>query len=119
MIASSAASDGASATCGSATVTPRSRYFTKGFSGSSLTIGTRASAGRSPFALGMIAGLAVTSVLFGLAHLPFGQFPNWKMALMAAIAGLFYGWAYQRAGSVRAAAVTHALVVASWKVFFG
>lgn len=69
--------------------------------------------------MGAIAGLAVVSVLFGLAHLPFGRFPNWKMALMAAIAGLFYGWAYQRAGSVRAAAVTHALVVASWKVFFG
>ncbi len=67
---------------------------------------------------GRIVGLAITSVIFGLAHLPFRQFPNWKMALLAGIAGLFYGWAYIRAGSIRAAMVTHALVVTTWKAFF-
>lgn len=65
-----------------------------------------------------VAGLLVTSVLFGLSHLPFRAFPNWRFATMAALAGLFYGWAFLRAGSVRASMVTHALVVATWKVFF-
>ncbi len=67
---------------------------------------------------GTMTGLVTTSVIFGLAHLPFRQFPNWKMALLAGLAGGFYGWAYIRAGSIRAAMVTHALVVTTWKVFF-
>jgi membrane protease YdiL (CAAX protease family) len=65
-----------------------------------------------------IAALLFASVLFGLVHLPFRQFPNWKFAVLAAIAGVFYGIAYQRAGSIRAAMVTHALVVTTWKVLF-
>ena len=64
------------------------------------------------------AGLIVTSLLFGLVHLPFRHFPNWKFALLAALAGIFYGLAYLRAGSIRAATVTHALVVTTWRVFF-
>jgi membrane protease YdiL (CAAX protease family) len=63
-------------------------------------------------------GLVLCSVIFGAAHLAFRDaFPNWRMALLATLAGLFYGHAYQRAGSVRAAMVTHALVVATWRVF--
>jgi membrane protease YdiL (CAAX protease family) len=65
-----------------------------------------------------IAALLFASVLFGLVHLPFRQFPNWKFALLAAVAGLFYGIAYQRAGSIRASMVTHALVVTTWRVLF-
>jgi membrane protease YdiL (CAAX protease family) len=53
----------------------------------------------------------LASVLFGLAHLPFRAFPNWRFALLAAVAGWFYGRAYDRAGSIRASMVTHALVV--------
>ncbi|MCS7023180.1 MAG: CPBP family intramembrane metalloprotease [Bryobacteraceae bacterium] len=64
------------------------------------------------------AGLALTSVIFGLAHLGFRQFPNWRFALVAAICGVFYGLAYSKAKSVLAAAVTHALVVTTWRVFF-
>ena len=30
-----------------------------------------------------IAGLIVASIIFGLAHLPFRQFPNWRFAIMA------------------------------------
>ncbi len=68
--------------------------------------------------LGFIAGLLITSVLFGLAHLPFRFFPNWKWVVVATILGIFCGLAYQRAGSIRAAVVTHALVVATMRVFF-
>jgi membrane protease YdiL (CAAX protease family) len=64
------------------------------------------------------AGLLLTAVLFGLVHLPFRGFPNWRFAALAAIAGLFYGRAYQQAKGIRAPMVTHALVVTTWRVFF-
>jgi membrane protease YdiL (CAAX protease family) len=64
-----------------------------------------------------VAGLVMASILFGLVHLGFRNFPNWRFALLAAIAGLFYGRAYLQAASIRAAMVTHALVVTLWRVF--
>lgn len=63
------------------------------------------------------AGLLIASILFGLAHLGYRDFPNWRFALLATIAGLFYGRAYLQAQSIRAAMVTHALVVTVWKTF--
>jgi membrane protease YdiL (CAAX protease family) len=62
-------------------------------------------------------GLVVASILFGLVHLGFREFPNWRMTLLATVAGMFYGLAYMQAGSIRAAMVTHALVVTLWRVF--
>jgi membrane protease YdiL (CAAX protease family) len=62
--------------------------------------------------------LAVTSVIFGLAHLTFRDFPNWRFALVATLAGWFYGRAYQQAGSIRAPMVAHALVVTTWRSAF-
>lgn len=63
-------------------------------------------------------GLVLASILFGSVHLPFGRFPNWKFAIVAAIAGVFYGLAFRKAGSIRASMVTHALVVTMWRTFF-
>lgn len=65
---------------------------------------------------GDAAALFVSSLLFGLVHLWFRDFPNTKFALLATSAGLFYGGAYLAAGSIRAAMVAHALVVALWRV---
>jgi membrane protease YdiL (CAAX protease family) len=62
-------------------------------------------------------GLVVTSIIFGSAHLWFHQFPNWTLAVIATVLGLFCGSAYLRSGSVRASMVTHALTVTIWKVF--
>lgn len=62
--------------------------------------------------------IGAASALFGLAHLGFRQFPNWEMALLAAVMGVFYGLAYRQGGGVRAAMVAHALVVTTWKTFF-
>ena len=62
--------------------------------------------------------LACTSILFGAVHLGFRGFPNWRFALAAAVAGWFYGRAYQQAQSIRASMVTHALVVTVWRVLF-
>jgi membrane protease YdiL (CAAX protease family) len=64
------------------------------------------------------AGLIATSVLFGAVHLSRGAFPNWRFALLAAVAGIFYGLAFRQASSIRASMVTHALTVTTMKVFF-
>jgi len=63
-------------------------------------------------------GLALASLLFGLAHLWFHAFPNWPIVAMAAVAGVFYGLAFRQARSIRASMVTHALTVTAWKLFF-
>lgn len=63
------------------------------------------------------AGLVLAAVLFGAAHLSFAKFPNWRFALLATLAGLFYGRAYLAARSVRAAMIAHALVNTAWRVF--
>jgi membrane protease YdiL (CAAX protease family) len=66
-----------------------------------------------------IAGLALASVLFGLAHLTARHsFPNWRFAIVAGVSGIFYGLAFLKAGSVRAGMVTHAFVVTTWRLFF-
>jgi membrane protease YdiL (CAAX protease family) len=64
------------------------------------------------------AGLITASVLFGLAHLPYRAFPNWRYVAVATVLGLFCGLAMQKAGSVRASMVTHALVVVTWRMLF-
>jgi membrane protease YdiL (CAAX protease family) len=65
-----------------------------------------------------IAGLVAASILFGLAHLPFHRFPNWRLAIVAAALGFFCGLSLLRARSVRASMVTHALVATTWRMFF-
>jgi hypothetical protein len=62
--------------------------------------------------------LAAASILFGAVHLGFRGFPNWRFALAAAVAGWFYGRAYQQAQCIRASMVTHAMVVTLWRAFF-
>jgi uncharacterized protein len=65
------------------------------------------------------AALAIASALFGLLHLGFRGFPNWRWALLAGIMGWFCGRARNQAGSIRASVVTHALVVTTWRAFLG
>jgi hypothetical protein len=68
--------------------------------------------------LGFWPALLLASTLFGLAHLSFGNlYPNWHMVALAGPAGLFYGWAYREAGSIRASMVTHALTVVAWTLW--
>lgn len=65
-----------------------------------------------------IGGLIAASTIFGLMHLPYRAFPNWRFAIVAGVTGVFYGLAFLKAQSVRASMVTHALVVTTWRVFF-
>jgi membrane protease YdiL (CAAX protease family) len=62
--------------------------------------------------------IGVASVLFGAAHLGYQHFPNWRMALAAAVAGASYGLAYRQTKSMRASMVSHALLVTTWRMFF-
>ena len=57
-------------------------------------------------------------VAFGFVHLWFpGGFPNWRMMLIASVAGWFYGRAFDQGGGIRAAMVTHALTVTVWLIW--
>ena len=60
----------------------------------------------------------LVSILFGAVHLGRGTFPNWKYGFSSAVAGWFYGRAYSTNNSVPASAVTHTLVVLTWRFMF-
>lgn len=62
--------------------------------------------------------LGVTAVVFGLAHLNNGPRPDWRYAVLAALAGWFYGRAYLRTRNLMAPAVLHTLVDTVWRGFF-
>lgn len=64
--------------------------------------------------LGARAGLVVASVIFGFAHLP-----DLRYVLLAAIAGVAYGWVYQHTQRITASAITHALVDGAWGALLG
>lgn len=68
-------------------------------------------------ALGTTPGMVTTALIFGSVHLPFGQFPNWRFAVMGTIAGWFYAKSYEATGSIRSAMITHALTNVMWRVF--
>ena len=65
-----------------------------------------------------LAGWSTASILFGLSHLPNSHFPNWRYAVLASIAGLFYGWTWRKTGSIFASALVHMLVNVMWHFLF-
>ncbi len=62
--------------------------------------------------------LLPAALIFGAFHLNDTPAPEHAF-LPAALAGLGYGWVYQRTGKVTASAVTHLLVIWVWQIFFG
>ncbi|HTM47605.1 MAG TPA: CPBP family intramembrane glutamic endopeptidase [Bryobacteraceae bacterium] len=60
-------------------------------------------------------GLILASIAFGASHLWFRDFPNWRWAITATALGWFCGKAFNQGGGIRAAMVTHALVVTTWQ----
>jgi membrane protease YdiL (CAAX protease family) len=65
--------------------------------------------------MGRWPALIVASAAFGLAHLAFRQFPNWNHVAVAALLGVFCGFAFIFGGGVRAPMAAHALAVAIWR----
>jgi membrane protease YdiL (CAAX protease family) len=65
------------------------------------------------------ASLLIAAVIFGASHLNNGPpIPNYRYFLLATIAGMFYGKAWTRTGSLMSSSFTHALVDTCWSVFF-
>ena len=65
-----------------------------------------------------VLAVVLSALVFGAAHLWFRAFPDWRSAVVAALLGIFCGFAYARTGSVRVSMVTHTLVVTTWRLFF-
>jgi uncharacterized protein len=65
-----------------------------------------------------LAGWWTASVLFGFSHITNMGFPNWRYVILAALAGLFYGWTWRKTGSIFASALVHAAVDAVWHFLF-
>lgn len=62
--------------------------------------------------------LLIASPIFGLSHMGHPPVPNWRYAIMATVAGLYYGNAYRRRRRVSSSALTHALVDTVWHSWF-
>lgn len=68
--------------------------------------------------VGTNRALAITSLLFGLAH--FNKRAacfNWRYVILAAIAGVFYGRAWRAHRRLPASAITHATVDTVWSIW--
>lgn len=63
-------------------------------------------------------GLLIASVVFGLSHLHHAPVPNWRYAILATLAGIFYGNTYRVRQRLCASALTHALVDTVWRFWF-
>ncbi len=64
------------------------------------------------------AGLIVASVIFGFSHILHSPAPNWKYVVLATIAGLFYGHAWMKTGSLLPGTLVHAFIDLSWHILF-
>jgi membrane protease YdiL (CAAX protease family) len=64
------------------------------------------------------AGIIVAALVFGASHLNNGGFPNWRYGILATIAGIFYGRAWIKTGSLLPGAIVHALVDVLWHILF-
>lgn len=63
-------------------------------------------------------GILIASVVFGAAHLHHPPVPNWRYAILATVAGIFYGNAFRVRQRLSCSALTHALVDATWHFWF-
>ena len=62
--------------------------------------------------------IVLAALVFGAAHLNVGSHPDWRLWLLATLAGLAYGLAYQWGGTLMAPALVHTLVNSTWALFF-
>jgi hypothetical protein len=65
-----------------------------------------------------VYGLLIASVVFGASHLHHPPVPNWRYAILATLAGIFYGNVYRTRQRLCASALTHALVDTIWHFWF-
>lgn len=63
-------------------------------------------------------GLVAASAIFGASHFHHPPVPNWRYCIMATLAGIFYGTAYQMRRRISSSALTHAMVDTLWHFWF-
>lgn len=63
-------------------------------------------------------GLLLASIIFGLSHLHHAPVPNWRYAIMATLAGVFYGNAWRVRKRTSSSAFAHAMVDTVWHFWF-
>jgi uncharacterized protein len=64
------------------------------------------------------AGLIIAAVIFGFSHILHAPFPNWRYVILATIAGIFYGRAWMKTGSLVPGAIVHGCVDVLWHLLF-
>jgi membrane protease YdiL (CAAX protease family) len=62
--------------------------------------------------------LGVSAIVFGMAHLNVGAHPDWRLVLLATLAGLLYGWLFRASGGLMAPALAHTFVDSLWLLLF-
>jgi hypothetical protein len=65
-----------------------------------------------------VYGLLIASLIFGASHLHHAPVPNWRYAILATVAGIFYGYTFRNRQRISASALTHALVDTAWHFWF-
>ena len=65
-----------------------------------------------------LLSLALSAGIFGAAHWNVGPHMDWRLVLLATMAGLLYGRLYERTRGIMAPALAHTLVNAIWGLFF-
>jgi hypothetical protein len=68
--------------------------------------------------IGQTKALILTACLFGLSHFHKGATFNWRYVLIASIAGIFYGRAWQARRHLFTSSLTHTLVDVVWGLWF-
>lgn len=63
-------------------------------------------------------GILIASVVFGASHLHHPPVPNWRYAILATLAGIFYGNVYRTRQRLSASALAHTLVDTAWHFWF-
>ena len=63
-------------------------------------------------------GWALASIIFGFSHILHGHAPNWKYVFLASIAGVIYGFAWRKTGSMTVSATIHMAVDVTWHQLF-
>ena len=63
-------------------------------------------------------GLIAAAVIFGFSHILHAPFPNWRYVLLATVAGIFYGRAWLKTGSLLPGAIVHGCVDVLWHLLF-
>jgi len=65
-----------------------------------------------------VLSLALSAIIFGAAHWNVGWQADWRLLLLATLAGFLYGRLFEKAGGIMAPALAHTFINSIWILFF-